>query len=211
MPIPVFGHVHFASYFIPAAAGIKRFSVLGRAMRTLTALCVLACVNIAAQYILGLLNVKNYFITEYYSVLEVSLLCAVFYFSIAFRGARRVLKTLGVMFVGIWAADRVWLYDADHINSGMAIVSRIFLILMSLVTLQAAMKDERSHLTERPVFWVVIGAILYSAGTLVVVGLSNQLLQLGESYFVAAWHINWALLITANLFYTKGMLCKSQA
>jgi ABC-type transport system involved in multi-copper enzyme maturation permease subunit len=105
----------------------------------------------------------------------------------------------------------VFFRDPDHINSGMAMISRTFLIVMALVTLQSAIKDEKLHLLERPVFWVVMGVVLYSAGTLLVVGLSNQLLELGVPYFVVAWHINWSLLIIANLLYTKGMLCKSQA
>jgi hypothetical protein len=104
----------------------------------------------------------------------------------------------------------IWFYDPDHIDSAMAIVSRILLIVMSLVTLQAAMRDEQSHLTARPIFWVVIGVILYSSGTMLVFGLSNQLLKLGETYFIVAWHVNWSLLIIANLAYTRGMLCKSQ-
>jgi hypothetical protein len=79
------------------------------------------------------------------------------------------------------------------------------------VTLHAAVKDEKSHLLERPVFWVAMGVLLYASGTLLVLGLSNHLLQLGKPYFDVAWHINWSLLIIANLLYTKGMLCKSQA
>ena len=105
----------------------------------------------------------------------------------------------------------IWFNNPNHIDSGMAMISRTFVIAVSLITLQATLKDERSRLVERPVFWVAMGAILYSSGTLLVVGLSNQLLQLGKTYFDVAWHINWTLLIIANLFYTKGILCKSQA
>lgn len=210
MPNPIFGYVHLVSYSVPAIVGIKKFSALSKAIRVLTVLCILACINIATQYLLGLLRVRNYFITDYYSVLEVSLLSTVFYFSVGPRGVRHVLMALGVFYALIWVVDMIWLRDPNYINSGLAIISRTFLIVMCLITLQAALQDERSHLRERPVFWVVIGVILYSAGTLVVVGLSNQLLRLGESYFVAAWHVNWALLIIANLFYMMGMLCKSQ-
>lgn len=211
MAIPVFGQIHAVSFLIPAAAGIKRFSKLSRAMRLLTVLCVLACIDIAVQLLVAWGGMKNYFLSDYYRVIEVCLLCVVFYLSTVSKGTRIVLRVLGILFVVIWVLDMVFFRDPDHINSGMAMISRTFLIVMALVTLQSAIKDERSHLLERPVFWVVMGVVLYSSGTLLVVGLSNQLLDLGVPYFVVAWHINWSLLIIANLLYTKGMLCKSQA
>jgi hypothetical protein len=211
MAIPVLGQIHFIGYVVPATAGIIRFPRLSRAMRILTLLCVLACIDIAAQYLVALWGMKNYFLSDYYRVIEVSLLCVVFYLSSVSKGTRKVLRVLGILFVVIWVLDMIFFRDPDRINSGMAMISRTFLIVMALVTLQSAIKDEKSHLLERPVFWVVMGVVLYSAGTLLVVGLSNQLLDLGVPYFVVAWHINWSLLIIANLLYTKGMLCKSQA
>jgi hypothetical protein len=60
-------------------------------------------------------------------------------------------------------------------------------------------------------FWVAMAVALYSAGTLILLGLSNDLLKLGVPYFKAGWVFNWSLLIIANLFYAKAMLCKQQA
>jgi hypothetical protein len=211
MAIPVFGQIHAVSFLVPAATGIIRFSKLCRAMRVLTILCVFACIDIAAQLLVGLWGMKNYFVSDYYRAVEVSLLCVVFLFSVGSKGTRIILGVLGVLFMVIWMVDMIYFYHPDHINSGMAMASRAFLILMSLVTLQTAIKDEKSHLMQRPVFWVVMGVAVYSSGTLLLLGLSNHLLKLGQPYFVVAWHINWSLLIIANLLYTKGMLCKSQA
>ena len=211
MAIPIFGQIHALSFLVPATAGVKKFAGLSTALRMLAALCILACLNIATQYVLAVLSIKNYFISNYYRVIETSLLCAVFYYSAAPKGVRNVLRGLGILFFVIWGVDTIWYNNPNQIDSGMAMISRIFILGMSLITLQATFKDERSHLVERSVFWIAMGAVLYSSGTLLVVGLGNQLLQLGQPYFIAAWHVNWLLLIIANLFYTKGMLCKSEA
>jgi hypothetical protein len=211
MAIPVFGKLYALSIFIPAIIGVMRYGRLGRAMRILSVLCVLAGIDVGVQLFLGLNHVKNYFISDYYRVVETSILCAVFYFSIAPKRGRTLLMGLGVLFVAIWVADMIWFNNSEHMNSGMAMISRMFVLVMSLITFQQTLKDERRHLVERPVFWVAMGAILYSCGTLLVVGLSNQLLQIGKTIFDVAWHINWSLLIIANLFYTKGILCKSEA
>jgi hypothetical protein len=50
--------------------------------------------------------------------------------------------------------------------------------------------------------------LLYSSGTLLLLGWSNQLAKSGMDTFITAWQINWVLLIMANLFYMKGLLCK---
>ena len=202
--------MHLASYVVPATVGVARLSHLSKPVRILTVLCILACVNIAAQFYLASLRLTNYFISDFYSVVEVSLLCTVFCFSIVSRGTRRVLTAMAVLYVAFWVVDMVWFHNPAQIDSVMAIVSRFFLVVMSLVTLQTAMRDEASHITGRPVFWVVIGVLLYSSGTMVVFAVSNELLNLDPSYFDIAWHVNWSLLIIANLAYTRGMLCKSQ-
>jgi hypothetical protein len=208
MAIPVFGQIHLASFLIPASVGVAKFATLNKAMRILAVMCLVACLDVALQVFLSMKYVKNYFISDYYRLIETSFLCAVFYFAVASRKVRNVLRGFGILFVVIWIVDMNWFNNPDHMNSGMAMISRVFVLGMSLITLQTTMKDERPHLVQRPVFWIALGAILYSTGTLLIVGLSNQLLQLGPTYFIVAWHVNWSLLIIVNLFYAKGMLCK---
>jgi hypothetical protein len=211
MAIPVFGQIHLASFLIPACVGVTKFATLNKAMRILAVLCLLACVDVTLQVFLSMKYVTNYFISDYYRVIETSLLCAVFYFSAASKRVKNVLRVLGILFVMIWVADMLWFNKPDHINSGMAMISRTFVLVMSLITLQATLKDERPHLLGRPVIWIAMGVVLYVCGTMLVLGLSNKLLELGKTYFDVAWHINWTLLIIMNLFYTKGMLCRSEA
>jgi hypothetical protein len=209
MPIPVYGQIHVVSYLVPTTVGIARFSSLGRAMRILTALTVFACADVALQYFVALWTGSNLIISHLYVVLESSMLCAVFYWSVPLRSTRNTLLMLGGTFVVLWATDMIFFFNPNEINTVTQLAVRIILIVMSAVTLQAIARDERSGMFERPVFWVSIAVILYSATTLMVVGLGNQLLALGISYFDVAWDINWTFIIIANILYAKGMLCKS--
>jgi hypothetical protein len=210
MPIPIYGQIHAVSYLFPVTAGLARISRLNRAMRTLTVLSILACVNIALEYFLAVLLGNNLVLTHIYVVIECSLLCAVFYMSVPLATTRNTILMLGGSFVVFWIANIAFFFNPNEIDSTAQMVVRIVLIIMSAVTLQAVMRDESSSLVTRPVFWVAISVILYSAGTLIVVGLSNQLLALGIGYFDAAWDINWTFIIIANTCYAKGLLCKSQ-
>jgi hypothetical protein len=153
---------------------------------------------------------NNLFLLHFYVVLEFLMLCAVFYWSVPLKSTQNTLLMVAAAFVVFWVSDLIFFFDPGQINTVTQLVDRILLIVMSTITLQAVMRDEGSSLLQRPVFWAAISVILYSAGTLVAVGLGNQLLALGRSYFVFAWYINWTFIIIANILYAKGMLCKSQ-
>ena len=210
MPLPLYSKIHAVSYLIPATIGTARFFSLSRAMRILVVLCVLACIDVAAQIFVALWIGNNLFISHFYVVVEFVMLCSVFYRSVPQKRTKNTLLMTGAAFVVFWAADLIFFFDPRQINTAIQLVDRILLIVMSTITLQAVMRDEGSSLLERPVFWAAISVILYSAGSLMAVGLGNQLMALGRDYFVFAWNINWTLIIIANILYAKGMLCKSQ-
>lgn len=208
---PIFGYFHFFSFIIPVAVGIRVFGRLNRAMRVLVVLCALACVNVGLQFLLSLWRIRNYIVADFYRMVEVLLLCGVFCLAVRRAPVRRVLASLALIFAIVWAVDFASSNGHEHLNSSMAMTSRMFLLVMSLITLHSEVKSERTTLAERSVFWISAAVALYSSGTFMVLAFSNYLLKLGRPYFDVAWHINWGLLIVANLMYTKGMMCKPQA
>ena len=180
-------------------------------MRFLAVLCVVACIQLVAENIVGYLYGNNYFLVDYYTVVEMSLLAAVFFFSAKSNVRRLAVAVLFFSFIAYWVIDMLQKPDPQLINTKLAMVSRVFLIAMSLVGFQNVLAGEASAISRAPVFWVSFAVALYSAGTLVVFGLSNELLKMGFVYFSAAWYINWTLVIVVNLMYSKGMLCREPA
>jgi hypothetical protein len=201
-------HISAASNLIPAAVGIIKFRRLERGMQFLALLCVLACVQLVAENVVALIFTNNYFLVDYYTIVEFSLLAAVFYFSIDSKFSRQMIAVLFSAFFIYWSINMVQRPDPQEINTKLAMVSRVFLIAVSLVGFQYSLKEGSSVMSKMPIFWVSFAVVLYSAGTLIVFGLSNQLLKLGRPYFDIAWHINWGLLIVVNLMYSKGMICR---
>jgi hypothetical protein len=97
-----------------------------------------------------------------------------------------------------------------QINNEMAVTSRIFIIVASIVIVQVLMKKTNTLLIDEPVFWVSTGSILYSTGVLLIFGLINELINIGMFYFYVAWHINWSLAIVANLMFTWSFYCRTK-
>ncbi len=177
-------------------------------MRVLAALSILACVQLVAENIVSIIFKTNYFLVDFYTIVEFLLLAAVFLFSTKSKASRLQLAILSMVFFVYWVVDMIQKSSSHGINIQLAMVSRVFIIAVAFVGFHAALKEESSDISRIPTFWVSFAVFLYSAGTLVVFGLSNQLLRLGRTYFDIAWHINWTLLIVANLMYSKGMLCR---
>jgi len=207
MAIPIFAHVCEASHLIPAVVGVARFKRLTNPMRILTILAGLAILQAIVAYLVARRLQTNIFLDDYFALIEFSMLFAVYYFSVTARNSRILLVVFGVTYVVIWMA-RVPLSDGPiSIGGNMAVIGRIILIILSLVVAQETLKGETIQIFEQPVFWVIAGVIMYSAGTLMIFGFSDNLLRSGIVYFEMAWRINWTLMIAANLFYTKALLC----
>jgi hypothetical protein len=207
MAIPLFGEISAATNIIPAGAGIIRFKRLSKSMRFLAILSILACLQIVASYLAALWRQNNLFLDDYYAFIEFIMVWSVYYFSTERRNSKLVLTAFGVVFLVTWLF-KVPLYDGPvPIGGTMAVIDRILLIVISLVAAQEVLRGEATHILEKPIFWVVMGILMYATGTIMIFGFSDVLLKSGLAYFNMAWHINWALSIAANLFYTKALMC----
>ena len=176
-------------------------------MKVLAILLTLACIQTGLELAWALRSKTNYFLSDYFRIVEVSLLCIVFVTSSRLKGNRRYLIVLGCVFAVVWAVNLIFFDDTNRMNSLMGMVSRAFMMAMAALVLWSQLHDERLPMTEQPLFWVASGVILYAVSTIAILGLSNTLIQLGRPYFYVAWHINWIMSIVANIFYVKGMLC----
>ncbi len=210
MSIPLLGYICFGFLFVPAIVGLFRYKKMSTAIRLLTALCVLAVVDGLTSFILGRMKINNQLVANVYVPIEVILITSVYYLSTVAGRSKRVLLGSASLFVLVWFVDVTFFEPLMEMNSTMAAISRLFLIAQSFMMITLVSKDSAGALSKRAVFWVASGVILYSTGTFIVAGLGSRLLELNVSFFVIAWHINWSLLIVANLFYTKGMLCEYQ-
>jgi hypothetical protein len=207
MAVPIFAYVCEASHIIPAAVGVVRFNRLTNPMRILAIFTILACFQFIVAFVAALWKHNNIFLDDYFALIEFSMLSGVYYFSVSAKTSRGLLFAFGVIYFIIWMAKVPLSGGPISIGGNMAVIGRIILIILSLVVAQETLREETIQILEMPVFWVIVGVILYAAGTIMIFGFSDHLLKSGIVYFEMAWRINWTLLIAANLFYTKAFLC----
>ena len=210
MKVPLIYYVANSSYAIPALAGIVRYKRLSTAMRVFLLFCFLGCLDLSAEIMLGRKNVNNAFLSNYFVLAESAFIFTVYFLSIQSKKARQVISALSFLFLSIWIVDKIFLEVPNQINAEMAIASRIFIIVISVFMIHAVVRRIDSPLTDEPMFWVSSGTLIYSTGVFLIIGLSNEILKMGASYFLAAWSINWSLIIISNIMYTKGFFCTAK-
>lgn len=211
MSVPIFAVFSHVSFFMPTAAGIVRFKQLDRSIKVFVLFCIYSCIELSIEYVLGVKHINNTLLINYGFLIETLFPVVVCMLAVEERGVRRVIGALGILIVCIWVIDKIFFDVGNQINSEMGAVTRVFIIIVSLVTMHTIAKKLDSPLTDKPIFWVSAGFILYSAGTLFIVALSNVLLKMGYLYFLAAWYLNWSLTILSNLIFLKGFFCRANA
>jgi hypothetical protein len=210
MKLPVLAVVAAFSFPIPVIAGIVRFKRLSTAMRVFLLFCIFALAEIVGEYVLGRKNINNTFLSNYSFLIETAFIVTVYLLSVESKKVKQIIVVSALLFLCIWIIDKIYFEIANRLNDEMAIASRVCIILITVVTIHSIAKQMNHPFTGEPIFWASSGIVIYSSGVILVVGLSNELLKMGTSYFLAAWHINWAMAIISNLMYTKGFFCTSK-
>lgn len=208
MPLPLLGYLHIATYFLPAALGAKRYVGLSSPMKLLSVLCIVAAINAVLSFILGRLGYNNQPLANAYAVAEFVLLIFVFRAGLRSRVGNRLLLGCAALLPIVWTLHQFLVGNLLEMNTDMALLSKGILVLISIFAMAQVLTGESlAPLGRRPMFWTSMAVMLYATGTFVVFGLGNYFLQTDVHLFVAAWQINWVLIITSNLLFTKALLC----
>ncbi len=210
MNIPVFAHITAATYLVPAGFGIWQFRQLRGPLKVLAVLAVLAVLQLGAELLAAYLYGYNTFESGFYEFIELCLLGSIYLMVARKRVTRSLMLSLIAVYAIVWIIRIPSLFDSSIVATEMTVLDRVLRIVLSVVTLLSLIETEKTHLVDSPPFWIVFGVLLSSAGTLMVMALSNDLLRLGRPYFEVAWHVNWSMSIVSNLFFTKAFLCKQQ-
>ena len=206
--LPFLFYVALGSFFVPMILGLVRYKSLEKGTRALVVLCVANCCQGTLSFVLSMMRIRNLELLNDYTPVELVLLVAVFYLLVESRTVQRILVACVALYVLIWTADKFTLDDPSQLNNRMAMLSRLIAIIISIAALYSGQKSLSGSFLRSSLFWVGTAVLLYSSGTLLLLGWSNQLAKSGTGTFITAWQINWVLLSMANLFYAKGLLCK---
>jgi hypothetical protein len=208
MSVPILLDISQLTYPIPVIIGLARVRKLPLSMRLLWLMCLSALVEIAFARYVGHLRIKNYFVSEYYRIVEVSFVYVVYIVSTTSWNRKLTIVSMWILFSFVWLGTILFSHGTQQIGGGISVVARLFLVAASLVVIQPLMADSSVRLVDKSLFWMVAAVLIYSTGSMVVIGLSDRLFRANYWLLYVAYHVNWSLEIAANLLYSKALLCK---
>lgn len=208
MEFPIMGPISAVTSLIPVAVGVSRYKKLNFAMKAFSAFCIVVSVETAAEYVLAFHQINNNFISNAGLGIEPLSVAAVYALALDDKRIRKALLALMIVFVCVWVPDKIFLEIPTEMNEEMSFVSNIFMIAISIIALHTIARRTTDTLISEPLLWITTANILLAAGDMFVLGLSNEILAMGVSYFTAAWTINWSLDTVSYILFAEGLLCK---
>ncbi len=209
MQIPVFAHVAAASFFIPAGIGYRNWRILQPPMKIFTLFCFFLVVQVIAEFVLGRLGIANHFVSNIHVLVQVECILFLYFKWVQKTRLKDSLKIAGLMYFVFWFLDVSFLPFPKEFRENIDTVASCILLVASVIILGQIVGVSKISITQYSVFWIAIGTLLYSSGTIVVFSFSNTILNMGMEYFNMLWHINWGFTIIANLFFVRSFSCKT--
>jgi hypothetical protein len=189
------------SILIPCATSIYFFRSAGSDMRFFAVFIYVSLISSSAVAILAAYEINNLWLIHIFIPIEYGFLVLLFSFWQRGKLVRRILRWSIVVFFGIWIWSKlIHLERLDHFYYPTKSLSTIVLITVSIFTLITINVDELKLIYKDYRFWVILGVLVYFAGTAVVFSLSDLAL------IKSVWTIHSILNITGNICFACAFL-----
>jgi hypothetical protein len=208
MKVPFLAYMAIFVQGVVAVLGGFYYKSLPNPLKLLTWLLGIIFLESIASFILALLNIHNLWLSHVNTIIEFVLLVAIYFLWMKSRYVRSLMFICLIAFCVIWIISKFTFESFSQVDGWTTAISKIFQIVFSAFMLVEVIKEDEIIWMNDQRFWVAAGVIIYSAGSLFMFALFNEMLHVSPRRLLQIYSINWVLLIISNLFYARGFLCK---
>jgi hypothetical protein len=207
MTLPVIGYVELVSNIAPLGAGLFRFRAMGREMTLFFILLLAGFVTEIVTLIMGRHGMNNWWVLQYYHLLEFLLLATVLASWQKRAPVKRILWAAIVVFPWFWAVAK-WttiepLWVTDNITHS---VSSVIILIVAVYSLLQMVKETDLSLTKESRFWILAGVVLYFSGSLMLFVLFEEISAFPWVDALTPFMIHWELNTVVNILFMIGYL-----
>lgn len=208
MPIPIFAHFAAASSLLPVITGIYFWKQHTLPIKVFIIFCFFGLATIMSEFVLGKMGISNHSLSNYYLLVEFICVLYVYHRWTLQQWLKDGLQYSGMVYILIWFINKYFYEDPARFSETITTVASGIFIASSIIILHEIVNRTTVKISQQTIFWIASGILLYSSGTIIVMALSNTILEMGIQYFDLLWHINWGFVIIANLMYARSFSCK---
>ncbi|MFA6456464.1 MAG: hypothetical protein WCW40_06535 [Bacteroidota bacterium] len=208
MQIPVFAHIAAASALLPLGAGLRYWKASRFPMKLFAAFSGFSVLHLLVEFVLGRMGKSNMWLVDFHQIVELFCILYVYHAWTTNRRLKDIFQYSAMFYSLTWIINKFYFEDPQHFSEINLSIAMLMLIIASVIILNSLVRITQHSVIRHSVFWIASGVLLYSAGTIIVIALSNQVLAMGIEYFNIMWHINWGFTIFANILYARSFACK---
>jgi hypothetical protein len=208
MKTPFLVYITYASSVPPAAVGVYHWKRLPKHYRILTVFFCLTILYCIAEEWLYQLNINNLFLEDIFQLVELEVFLLFYWIYDSNITLRKIILSSGVLYVAFWIVYELYFGNQSKFNEAINTWAYFILLPISLFILLRLSSELNKRIIGHAVFWISGGIALYCAATLFIFSFSNEILQIGFTYFLAAWYTNWVSIIIVNAMFTRSFWCK---
>ena len=206
---PLMAYFSAASFLVPASVSLFFWKKLNVPLKILSVFFCFSVIHEIVTFVLGFMHMHNQFLSNFYQLVEFSCFIYLYFRWSQNSKLKDAMQYVGLAYLIFWLINKTYYEDATVFNDIIATVALFILLVTSIIVLRNVLQNTSIPLTDQTMFWIASGVLLYSSMTIILLTMSNTILEMGMSYFDALWHINWVSTIIANLFFTRSFWCKT--
>lgn len=194
---------------VPLLVGLFRWRQLELSQRYLTVVVGLAFVVQVAGLISALNQWDNYWLYQFYTPL--AFLCFLGIYRIWLRGwwSSKTFMALGGVFCLFALINAIWIQPAQPHTLYAVWLSHVVLIVLSISFFYRVISEMKlGPLEQSPAFWINTSALLYTAGSMLILGLNHLILLRSEVMVNNLWYFHSAFNILHYLLFALGLWIK---
>ena len=207
MEFPVLGYAAVFFAIAPFFAALFRIRHLDAELRLFLLMFGVAFLNMALQFILAELSIRNLFLGHFYMPFE--FLFFLWVFSRWFgTSSQFVLRLISVLFVLFWIVSHLTLERFVEPPQYTSLVSKILALGVTVFFLHRISADSKESILKDSRFWFLSGLLIYSSGGILFASLRSVIDKLPPEGIDFAFSAHWIISIVSNALYIIGFLCK---
>ncbi len=202
------------SSILPIAVAAGRYRHLSMPVRIIVAwlLFSLATEIAVTDIITSVLRLPNIVYYNFYTLFEFSFLALFFYRATGQRWLQKSLIALSPLFLAFCFYDMAVLEGWHVLNAlSLGLSSLLMLVLILVLLFETSHDLSLTFMEESPLFWILIGLLLYFAGTFFLYIFVNQMITADLQAASRLWVLNTFSLLVRNILFTVGILRTSRS
>lgn len=194
---------------IPFLIGLIRWRNLDLPQQYLTAVVGLSFIVQVTGLIIALNQWDNYWLYQFYTPLALVGYLAIYREWLRGWWAANIFLLIGLGFCLFALFNAIWIQAAQPHTLYAVWLSHIILIVLAITFFYRVISEmSLGPLELSPVFWINTSILLYTAGSMLILGLNHLILRRSEGMVNNVWYFHSAFNILHYLLFALGLWIK---